>query len=498
MSLLVSLGLVGSACGGSTHAGNKGGGGSGGDDDGTAGKATTTAGKATTGTAGKAATAGGAGGTGNVNITACTSPKLNRATGLVTCSEGYMHRPQAMACAVTVEAAGGADSGGAGGAGGAPVTDLPRANGTVTCTFAADDCKQFELGYCQSSGPEDPTCRSGCIQDSDCGAGYICVCGDPTAHGGECHASDCTTDADCGDGARCASLGGPCGELEFYCQTPLDECASSLDCDDATCFFEQGKRSCDQVDCGRPFLVEASARVAPVVNDGAWTARTWVAPSVDHLTVSERAALVEHWTRMGQMEHASIAAFARFNLQLLALGAPPELVDACTRALGDETAHTKLCFALASAYAGHALGPGPLDISHSLELSTLADIVDLVIVEGCFGETSAALQALEAADGAQDPVVVAAYTQIARDEQRHAELAFQFVRWALTRDQAAVRSRIQAALIAPRSSDAAARAVALPCLEALLAAHPSKASFDADAGQNDGTGGAFAADLAAV
>jgi hypothetical protein len=168
------------------------------------------------------------------------------------------------------------------------------------------------------------------------------------------------------------------------------------------------------------------------------------------------------------MEHASIAAFARFSLQLLSLGAPPRLVQACTQALADETAHTRLCFQIASEYAGHAVGPGPLDVNRSLEVTSLEDIVDLVIAEGCFGETSAALEALESADGASDPVIRSAYAQIARDEQRHAELAFQFVRWALEQDFAVTQRRIMAALTQFSAPTAAVRSVVAPCLEALL------------------------------
>ena len=126
---------------------------------------------------------------------------------------------------------------------------------------------------------------------------------------------------------------------------------------------------------------------------------------------------------------------------------------------------SKLCFALASAYAGHAVGPGPLDISNSLAATTLGDVVDLVIAEGCFGETQAALEALEGAAGASDPVISAAYSQIAHDEQRHAELAFRFVRWALETDPA-IAERVAQAL-ATVDGDAA-REVAAPCLRALL------------------------------
>jgi hypothetical protein len=172
---------------------------------------------------------------------------------------------------------------------------------------------------------------------------------------------------------------------------------------------------------------------------------------------------------MGQMEHASIAAFARFSLQLLSLGAPPDLVEASTRALADETAHTKLCFELASAYAGRALGPGKLDVENSLAVTSLLDVVELVIAEGCFGETVAALEAREAADAAADPVVRAAYTQIARDEERHAELAFRFIRWALEQDRAAVSERVTAALQTAEGRADVLRVVVEPCFAALLA-----------------------------
>ena len=281
----------------------------------------------------------------------------------------------------------------------------------------------------------------------------------------------CRDDSECEAGYHCSAVP-VCGALMFSCQKAADTCLADGDCAGSKCLPEGpgGARVCVGAVCGRPFLVEAEARLAPIVSSNAWTSRHVTAPRVDHLTVAERAALAEHWTKMGQMEHASIAAFARFSLQLLALGAPPELVDACTAAMADETAHTKLCFSIASAYAGRAIGPGPLDVSRSLDVTSLADIVDLVIAEGCFGETSAALEALEAADSAADPVIVAAYSQIAADEQRHAELAFRFVRWALRHDPHTVRARVVQALVQQVHSSPAVQDVVEPCLYAVLAA----------------------------
>jgi hypothetical protein len=414
VALLASLGLLGVACGGSS-----------------------TSDGALTSTVGQ-----------------CSSPRIDPKTQLQVCEEGYSHRPQAVRCQ--------------------PSADVPAAGmdaappGLSYCD--GDDCSRLKNGYCAFAGYAPAQCKSGCVEDADCEAGFVCSCtsgASPT--GGECVPSDCTTDADCG-GSLCASARQMCGELRFACQSQADECASDEDCSSAghgICTIGvEGHRECFGGACGRPFLVLTEQRLPPATHRGDWLETA--TPRVDQLSFGERAELARHWTTLGQMEHASIAAFARFSLQLLSLGAPPELVEACTQALADETAHTKLCFGIASAYAGHAIGPGPLDVSDSLNVTTLSDIVDLVIAEGCFGEASAALAALEAARTATDPVIVAAYARIAADEQRHAELAFRFVRWALGVGGSAVSERIEAALASELGQSHAARSVAGPCLSALI------------------------------
>lgn len=131
------------------------------------------------------------------------------------------------------------------------------------------------------------------------------------------------------------------------------------------------------------------------------------------------------------LEHASIASFARFSLELLALGVPSELLAAATRAMADETLHAELCFGLAGAYAGEALGPGPLSMSGVAPEADLARLVEAVVLEGCIGETVAALEASVVAAAATDPVVRGVLDRIAADEQRHAELAFRFLAWVV-------------------------------------------------------------------
>jgi len=474
LSLLVAMGLVPAACsssdgtGGTTPGGTAGEGGDGG-----------SGGSAVHPGAGEAGADVQGGGGAVYRVGTCTNPKVDPISGLVKCDEGFSHRTAAKQCQVVPagageESAGGASAGGAGGAGAdVPASDLPRANGEP-CGSAGETCSEFQYGYCVNGGSTH-YCASGCVTDADCGSGSVCVCesaDSPT--GGRCAPADCKTDKDCGTGL-CATYDLVCGGTGFACQSAKDACVSSDDCTSGICNYQPHSdlpaslhRYCDNAACGRPFLVHNEARVAPVTRSAAWRGSERLKPCVEHLTDSERASLAAHWTKLGQLEHASIAAFARFQLQLLALGAPPDLVEGCTRALADETAHTKLCFELASAYAGRAVGPGPLDIEGSLTPTSLGDVVDLVIAEGCFGETGAALEALEAADGASDPVIVAAYAQIAADEQRHAELGFRFVRWAIQQD-VQMAARVRSALVAPRDLPRAVVEVVETCLYALLA-----------------------------
>jgi hypothetical protein len=391
----------------------------------------------------------------------CTNPSTD-AAGVVTCDEGYTYLETSPLCSTGANAD----------AQPAPRPNpLPRVTNFVDCTNDASVCDAYAYGYC--GGITSPGtmrgCASGCGSDADCEGNGRCNCSANDGHGA-CMYDSCFSDSECATGFHCASTAAGCGTTGFICQTAKDECFGQRDCPGGQfCVVNDGVRKCGFGSvCGRPFLVLSEARVAPTVRGGAWLTET-PTPRLTGLSDAERRAQAEHWTRMGQLEHGSIAAFARFSLQLLALGAPPDLVEACTQALADETAHARLCFSLASAYAGYAVGPGPLDVSGSLQATSLLEVVDLVLAEGCFGEAGAALEALEAAERESDPVLIAAYRRIAADEQRHAELAFRFVRWALERQGDSVMQCIEAALAAPPCENAGAIEVATSCLSALLA-----------------------------
>lgn len=197
---------------------------------------------------------------------------------------------------------------------------------------------------------------------------------------------------------------------------------------------------------GRPFLVDRAPRTSEATPRADYAVATSVC--LDEIPADVRAALAAEWARIGLLEHASVAAFARFALQLLGVGAPPELVESCQRAMQDELRHAQLAFSLASAYAAAPLGPGPLKLDGALDAShedLLEHVTLATFLEGCIGETIAALDAREGASAATDPFVRRVLSEVAADEERHAQLAWRFVDWALTRRPALAASLLETA-----------------------------------------------------
>ena len=185
----------------------------------------------------------------------------------------------------------------------------------------------------------------------------------------------------------------------------------------------------------RPFLVGSSLRSAPSVSRDDWTASRVDTRPVAALDAATARELARVWLADGLEEHASVAAFARFTMLLLSVGAPPDLVLDAQRASIDEIAHARDCFALARRYGATAAGPGGLDVHDAIGPMTLADLAALTTEEGCIGETLGAALATAQLDGAVDPEVRRILTRIVRDEARHAELAWRFVAWAITEER---------------------------------------------------------------
>jgi hypothetical protein len=150
-----------------------------------------------------------------------------------------------------------------------------------------------------------------------------------------------------------------------------------------------------------------------------------------HANGRERAVAARYFERIALMEHASIAAFARFSLQLLSLAAPAHFIEETNQALVDETKHARLAFALASRFGGRSMGPGALPIENALSDRCAEASVWTTIIEGCVGDTMAGLEARAALRVCRDAQVGEVLGQIAADEERHAALAWKVVKWML-------------------------------------------------------------------
>jgi hypothetical protein len=222
---------------------------------------------------------------------------------------------------------------------------------------------------------------------------------------------------------------------------------------------------------GRPFRDGAEMRVAGPARRTDWNERD-LAPDLEGLTHDELRDRAHGWARDAASEHASVAAFARFALQLLAVGAPPDLLEAAHAAGLDEIAHARVSYAIASAYAGEAIGPAPLTITAwGGPTASLAAMAVETFLDGCIAETRAALVAREKAGLATDPVVRDVLVAIADDEERHAELAWKTVAWALRTGGHDVHDAVAAAAraaLASSTDDDVLREIVRPCIEAAL------------------------------
>lgn len=197
---------------------------------------------------------------------------------------------------------------------------------------------------------------------------------------------------------------------------------------------------------GRAARIDGIPHVAAVVSASAWRSGQ-TKPQVEHLDSELRSRLAARWLHDAQLEHASIAAFARTSLELLAFGAPPELLTEAHQAALDEITHARVTFALASTYAGQELGPQAFsDVMRMAPAADWATWARETIEDGCVGETIAAAEAYEAAQHTEDPVVRDILLGISEDETRHAELAFKILRFALLQGGAEVESVAQSAL----------------------------------------------------
>jgi hypothetical protein len=153
------------------------------------------------------------------------------------------------------------------------------------------------------------------------------------------------------------------------------------------------------------------------------------------------SVLGAYFADASHLEAASVRAFQRLRDELRAHGAPRGLVRAAARSACDEVRHAKATARLAQRYGGQPAVPRV----KRQAARTLERMARENAVEGCVRETFGAMVATWQAAHAQDEDVRRSMDRIARDETRHAALAWAVAGWAETRLDERARARVAGA-----------------------------------------------------
>jgi rubrerythrin len=144
-----------------------------------------------------------------------------------------------------------------------------------------------------------------------------------------------------------------------------------------------------------------------------------------------------------RLEAASVHAFRRLGAELASMRAPRSLVRAAERSARDEVRHARVMSRLARR---HGAVPAPVKLGRRRSVRSLESFAVENAVEGCVRECFGALVATRQATHAGDPELAREMKRIARDETRHAALAWGIARWVERRLSPAGRASVRRAM----------------------------------------------------
>eukprot|EP01065_Artemidia_motanka_P037682 TRINITY_DN464_c0_g1_i2.p1 TRINITY_DN464_c0_g1~~TRINITY_DN464_c0_g1_i2.p1 ORF type:complete len:434 (+),score=121.91 TRINITY_DN464_c0_g1_i2:69-1370(+) len=225
--------------------------------------------------------------------------------------------------------------------------------------------------------------------------------------------------------------------------------------------IEQGIRSGDVVYChpmqrvrGRPYQPGAETACdlqVKMVSD---------ALREDDAEDTLRSRCARAWLQQADEEQSSVASFAALTLRLMANAAPPPLLDAALQAGRDEIRHADICISVASKLGLSTEATKQVLPEHKLSVTGgAAELASRAFNEGAVGETIAAVCAGLAAEATEVPFIKEAQKVIARDEARHAALAWATAAWAVTSLPDGKEAAARMAVLAGAENQTAKKAV---------------------------------------
>lgn len=236
--------------------------------------------------------------------------------------------------------------------------------------------------------------------------------------------------------------------VDFVSQNPQAFTKNTIDKppppDDAgdTCCYKARYQPIDTVpNCvpGRPYVQEGENVLAQLIQmKGDWRHN---GTSIPFGTKEERKSAGHFYLETARAEHASVASFNRFSLELISLGAPANLIRRAQEAALDEVRHAQQAFSISNTLLSKEFQPSAMSIDVQLAKNHLA-LAKAVLEEAAIQETIAVLLAVEQLRVVQSPVIKAYLQEVVEDESRHAELAFDTLRWCLEMGGEEVRTLI--------------------------------------------------------
>lgn len=183
----------------------------------------------------------------------------------------------------------------------------------------------------------------------------------------------------------------------------------------------------------------------PLTRDGVMVRPGFAAP-LAHIASAEDRAVRDHFAGSAQLEYSSVWTFLRLASELMAAGAPAELIAAALDAADDEVRHAELCAHAAGDIALVPLAPAMAQARFTRRSTrALALLAAEAWREGCLNETAAAEEARLAAGEADDAARRAMLASIAGDETRHAELSWKVLAWIFSIAPAVASQAVAAA-----------------------------------------------------
>ena len=181
---------------------------------------------------------------------------------------------------------------------------------------------------------------------------------------------------------------------------------------------------------GRPLIFEGVAQAASISLGKAWSKGPLAESSL--LTLKQRQVLSTFWLKTAQMEHASVASFHQFALDLMRFGASPELLIRTNKAILDEVAHAKAAFAITEGLLGQPVSPSEFHMNIQPTVN-VSDFATKVALEGAINETIAVVLASLQRAKCTDFAIQQFLSDVIREEAEHAELAWDTLRWLVTK-----------------------------------------------------------------